>query len=62
MKNEESPTELKLIQDFLKKNNIESHLFSEEDKEDYVLLNKMVEVDYNDIIDTDQFLKELRGN
>jgi hypothetical protein len=59
--NTKTSNELKLIQDFLKKNKLESRILSVEDKEDIVLLKMMEETDYDDIVPTEEFLKELRG-
>ena len=59
--NAKTSGELKLIQDFLKKNKLESRLLSVEDKEDIVLLKMMEETDYDDLVPTEEFLKELRG-
>lgn len=53
--------ERKLVEEFLKKNNLQSRLLSEEDKEDVVLGSMMEETDYSDTVDTDTFLNKLRG-
>ncbi|MDQ3845741.1 MAG: hypothetical protein M3342_17275 [Bacteroidota bacterium] len=53
--------ELKLIEEFLKKNKLKSRLLTEEDKEDLVLGRMMEETDYNDIVPTDS-LKNSAAN
>ncbi|MBD0295863.1 MAG: hypothetical protein ICV84_11790 [Flavisolibacter sp.] len=53
--------ELKLIEEFLKKNKLKSRLLTEEDKEDLVLGRMMEETEYNDTISTEEFLKKLRS-
>jgi hypothetical protein len=57
----ENPEELKMIQEFLKKNNLKSRVLTDDDKEDIVLGKMMEETDYNDTISTDAFLKKLRS-
>ena len=53
--------ELKLIEEFLKKNNLKSRVLTEEDKEDIVLGRLMEETNYDDTVPTDNFLKKLRS-
>ncbi len=53
--------ELKLLKEFLQKSRIKSRMLSEEDKEDFVLGLMMQETDYNDTIDTNEFIKQLQG-
>lgn len=53
--------ELKLVQAFLEEHKLKSRILSEEDKEDILLGKMMEETDYNDIIDTDAFIRQLRG-
>ncbi len=52
--------ELKLIEEFLKKNKLESRILTDDDKEDIVLGKMMEEVDYNETIPTGSFIKKLR--
>lgn len=53
--------ELKLVEEFLKKNKLKSRVLTEDDKEDIVLGKMMEETDYSDTIPTDIFLKQLRS-
>jgi peroxiredoxin len=51
----------KMIQAFLEQHKLKSRLLSDEDKED-VLLGQLIEAtDYDNLIDTDMFIKKLRG-
>ncbi len=52
--------ELKLLQEFLQKSHIKNRVLTEEDKEDFVLGLLMQETDYNDTVDTNQFIKQLK--
>ena len=52
--------ELRLIEEFLKNNNLKSRVLTDEDKEDIVLSRMMEETDYNDTVSADEFLKKLR--
>lgn len=52
--------ELFLLTEFLKKSHIKSRLISEEEKEDMVLGLLMQETDYNDTVDTNDFIKSLQ--
>jgi hypothetical protein len=53
--------ELKLLKEFLQKSCIKNRVLNEEDKEDLVLGLMMQETDYSDIIDTNEFIKQLQG-
>ncbi len=53
--------ELKLIEEFLKKNKLKSRVLTEDDKEDIVLGKLMEETDYNETIPIDVLLKKLRS-
>lgn len=53
--------ELKLIQDFLREHNFKSRVLSEENKEDIVLSKMMEETDYADVVNTADFLQQLRS-
>ena len=53
--------ELKLIEDFLKKNKLKSRILTDDDKEDIVLGKLMEETDYKETIPTDSFIKKLRS-
>lgn len=53
--------ELKMIEDFLKKNNLKSRVLTDDDKEDIVLGKLMEETNYNETIPTDTFIKKLRS-
>ncbi len=53
--------ELRLIEDFLKQHKLKSRILTNDDKEEIVLGKLMEEVDYNDNINTDAFLKQLRS-
>lgn len=53
--------ELKMIEEFLKKNKLKSRVLSVDDKEDIVLGKLMEEVDYNETIPTTSFIKKLRS-
>ena len=53
--------ELKMIEDFLKKNKLKSRVLTDDDKEDIVLGKLMEETDYNETIPTDTFIKKLRS-
>jgi hypothetical protein len=53
--------ELKMIEEFLKKNKLKSHVLTDDDKEDIVLGKLMEEVDYNETTPTGPFIKKLRS-
>ncbi len=53
--------ELKMIEEFLKKNKFKSRVLTDDDKEDIVLGKLMEEVDYNETTSTDSFIKKLRS-
>lgn len=53
--------ELKLLKEFLQNSSIKNRVLSEEDKEDFVLSLMMQETDYNDTVNTDDFIKQLQG-
>jgi len=52
--------ELKLLKEFLQKSSIKNRVLNEEDKEDFVLGLMMQETDYSDIVNTDEFIKQLQ--
>ncbi|HEX8459902.1 MAG TPA: hypothetical protein VF623_00665 [Segetibacter sp.] len=58
--NMENEEQVNLIQSFLEKNNLKGKIFSNEDKEDYVLSRLMNETDYKEVIDTSEFIQMLR--
>jgi hypothetical protein len=53
--------EMQLLKEFLERTRIKNKIISEEDKEDFVLGLMMRETDYNDTIDTAEFIKHLQG-
>ena len=53
--------EMEVLKEFLQKRNIKNHVLNEEDKEDFVLGLLMQEPDYNEVIDTNEFIKQLQG-
>jgi hypothetical protein len=53
--------ELELIKSFINNYHLKSRTLTEEDKEDFALLKLMEETDYNDVADTDGFIKSLRS-
>ena len=53
--------QLKIIENFLKENNLKSRVLTDDDKEDIVLGKLMEEADYNETIPTDAFIKKLRS-
>lgn len=53
--------ELKLIEEFLKKNKFKSRILTDDDKEDIVLGKLMEETDYKETVPTDAFIKKLRS-
>ncbi len=53
--------ELKMIEEFLKKNKLKSRVLTDDDKEDIVLGKLMGEVDYDETIPTRTFIKKLRS-
>ena len=53
--------ELKMIEDFFKKNKLKSRVLTDDDKEDIVLGKLMEEADYNERIPTGTFIKKLRS-
>lgn len=57
----DSAEEVKLVQSFLEKHKLKGRVLSEDDKEDIVLGRLMEETNYEDVIDTDAFLKKLRS-
>jgi hypothetical protein len=56
-----SDAEMRLLKEFLEKTKIKNKLISEEDKEGFVLGLMMQETDYEDTIDTTEFINHLRG-
>ena len=54
-------TELKKIEEFLKKNKLKSRVLTDDDKEDIVLGKMMEETDYNETVPTSTFIKKLRS-
>ena len=56
-----STEEVKLVQSFLQQNKLKGRILSDDDKEDIVLSKLMEETDYNDVIDTEDFLNKLRS-
>ncbi len=57
----ENEEQVKLVQAFLEQHRLKNRVLSNEDKEDIVLGRLMEETDYNEIVDTDVFVKKLRG-
>ena len=57
-----SEKESKLVQSFLQQNKIKGRILNDDDKEDIVLGRLMEETDYNELIDTNTFLKKLRSS
>ena len=53
--------ELKMIEEFLKKNKLKSRVLTGDDKEDIVLGKMMEETNYNETIPTNTFIKKLRS-
>ena len=53
--------ELKMIEEFLKKNKLKSRVLTDDDKEDIVLGKMMEETNYNETIPTNTFIKKLRS-
>jgi len=53
--------ELKMIEEFLKKNKLKSRVLTEDDKEDIVLGKMREKTDYNETTLTDLFIKKLRS-
>lgn len=53
--------ELKLIEEFLKKNKQKSRILSTDDKEDIVLSRLMEETEYHETVPTEAFIKKLRS-
>jgi hypothetical protein len=53
--------ELKMIEDFLKKNKLKSRVLTDDDKEDIVLGKLVEETDYIETISTGKFIKKLRS-
>ncbi len=56
-----SDAEVKMLKEFLKQKNIKNHVLNKDDKEDFVLGLLMQATDYNDVIDTNEFIKQLQG-
>jgi hypothetical protein len=56
-----SIAELKMIEEFLKKNKLKSRVLTEDDKVDIVLGKLMEETDYNKTTHTGTFIKKLRS-
>lgn len=54
-------SELKMIEEFLKKNKLKNRVLTEDDKVDIVLGKLMEETDYNETIPTATFIKKLRS-
>ncbi|MBS1643272.1 MAG: hypothetical protein JST94_03165 [Bacteroidetes bacterium] len=57
----ENNEQLQLIETFLKEHHLKSRLLNDDDKEDIVLGKLMEETDYSEVIDTNEFLKQLRS-
>ena len=57
----ESEEQIKLVQDFLQQHNMQSRVLTDEDKEDIVLGKLMEETDYEQTINSTDFLRNLRG-
>ncbi|MBS1578911.1 MAG: hypothetical protein JST29_04650 [Bacteroidetes bacterium] len=57
----ENNEQLHLIETFLKEHHLKSRLLNDDDKEDIVLGKLMEETDYSEVIDTNEFLKQLRS-
>ncbi len=55
----ESPEEVKLVQSFLQEHKLKGRILSDDDKEDIVLGRLMEETEYEEMIDTNSFLKKL---
>lgn len=53
--------EAKLVQAFLQQHKIKGHVLTDDNKEDLVLGRLMEETDYDDVVDTAQFLAKLRS-
>ena len=53
--------ELKMIEEFLKKNKFKSRVLTADDKEDIILGKLMEEVDYNEASPIEPFIKKLRS-
>lgn len=53
--------ELKMVEEFLKKNKFKSRILTDDDKEDIVLGKLMEETDYKETVPTDTFIKKLRS-
>lgn len=51
--------QLKMIEQFLKKNKLKSRVLTDDDKEDIVLGKLMKEIDYNETISTRSLIKKL---
>ena len=56
-----SDAEMRLLKEFLEKTKIKNKFISEEDKEGFVLGLMMQETDYDDTIDTTEFINHLQG-
>ncbi|MEP6466760.1 MAG: hypothetical protein ABJB05_10665 [Parafilimonas sp.] len=56
-----SNEEVIMLKEFLKQKNIKNRIINEDDKDDFVLSLLMQQTDYNDIVDTNKFLKQLQG-
>jgi len=54
--------ELKLVEEFLKKNKLKSRILTDDDKEDIVLGKLMEETDYKETVSTGAFIKKLHVN
>jgi hypothetical protein len=57
----ENEEQIKLVQAFLEQHKLKSRVLTEEDKEDIVLGRLMEETNYNETVDTDTFLNNLRS-
>jgi hypothetical protein len=53
--------EVRLVKSFLQEHRIKGRILNEEDKEDIVLGKLMEETDYDELIDTNEFLNKLRS-
>ncbi|HEX5152093.1 MAG TPA: hypothetical protein VFW07_11650 [Parafilimonas sp.] len=52
--------EMEILKEFLERRNIKNHVLNEENKEDFVLGLLMQETDYDNVIDTNEFIKQLQ--
>ena len=51
--------EMQVLKEFLESRNIKNRILNDDDKGDFILGLLMQETDYNDVVDTNEFIEQL---